>query len=439
MINRRNSGEIVVWCAALLPVLLWFAVPVDPAGQRGAAGAIVADIGQLTGLVGMAMFAIAFVLASRIIVIENLLGGLDKVYQVHHRLGRAAFVLLVIHPLAHALRFVPHRFEKALTYLLPIHRELAMDLGVYAFWGLLVLMIPTLFVTIAYDKWKLSHKVLGAVLIVGTVHMLTVQDTPGRNVAINANPLLLSYMTALAALGILSFVYKGAVLPLLSRRNAFTVEAIERPNERVLQIELSPRQRRMDFAPGQFIFVSFDQDGLSRESHPFTICSVPKQDRLVLTVKSLGDFTKELHRRLRPGARTLVEGPYGRFDYRTGSTEQIWLAAGVGIAPFLSWARHLASVESRIRRARLFYCVRRRDDAVHYDEFRRIAARLPNLDAALVCSEEKGHLKAEDLGDVRDADIFMCGPKRFTKDLKAQFLRLGVARDRIHFEDFEFR
>jgi ferredoxin-NADP reductase len=33
----------------------------------------------------------------------------------------------------------------------------------------------------------------------------------------------------------------------------------------------------------------------------------------------------------------------------------------------------------------------------------------------------------------------MCGPRGFTTDLQRQFLQLGVAGNRIHFEDFEFR
>jgi predicted ferric reductase len=385
------------------------------------------------------MLAIAFVLASRLRWLEDVFGGLDKVDQVHHRLGRAAFVLLIVHPVAHALRFVPERLDKALLFLLPTHRDLAVDLGVYAFWGLLLLMVPTLFVTVAYDRWKLSHKFLGAVLIVAAIHMLTVQDTPGRTVAVTGNPILMYYMIALTTLGVLSFIHKAAVLPFLSRRTVYVVENVERLNDQVLRIELSPRKRRIDFAPGQFVFVTFDQQGLSREAHPFTICSVPDTGRIVLTVKALGDFTQALHRRLRPGAKAWVEGPYGRFDYRSASAEQIWLAAGVGIAPFLSWARHLAYLRDKSRRARLYYCVRIRGEAVHYEEFQRIAERQTNLDVTLVCSQEQGRVRAADLGDVRDKDILMCGPRRFTSDLKAQLLRLGVPNERIHFEDFEFR
>ena len=68
-----------------------------------------------------------------------------------------------------------------------------------------------------------------------------------------------------------------------------------------------------------------------------------------------------------------------------------------------------------------------------------VAAQRVNLQVALVCSEEQGHLRATDIGNLDDKDIFMCGPRGFTTDLQRQFLQLGVAGDRIHFEDFEFR
>ncbi len=328
MIRKLTTGEAIVWLAALIPGILWLLTDGgQPSGRRTPAEHVLQDIGQVTGLVGMAMLAIAFVLASRARFLEGVFGGLDKMYQVHHRLGRTSLVLLLVHPIAHALRFIPDQIDRAALFLLPTHRELAVNLGVYAFWGLVVLLVLTLFVDIAYDKWKVSHKFLGLVLVFSAIHMFMVPNTPGRSVAITANPFLLSYMAVLTGSAVVAFIWKTAILPLVSRRNAYSVTAVEKLTERVLQIELLPRQRRADFAPGQFVFVTFDHWGVPREAHPFTICSVPSDKRIVLTVKALGDFTEALHRRLRAGAEAWVEGPYGRFDYRSGSMAQIWLAA----------------------------------------------------------------------------------------------------------------
>ena len=439
-VRKRSIGSLLVWSSALLPLLLWLLTEsAEPRGRRFYSNADLVNAGQVAGLVGMAMLSIAFVLSSRARFLEDYFGGLDKMYRLHHRLGQTAFVLLLIHPVAQALRFIPDRFDSALLFLFPTHEKLAVNLGAYAFWGLVPLMVLTLFVKIPYDKWKLSHKFLGLVLVIGTIHMLTVQSTPGRPVTVLQNPLLRYYMFGLAALGIVFFCYKLIVLPLLSRRHMYTVKAVRRLSDEVLQIELSPRRRRVTFMPGQFVFVTFYQEGLSHEAHPFTICTVPEQKDIALTVKALGDFTNALYRRLRSGAGAKVEGPYGRFDYRMGSPRQIWIAAGVGVTPFLSWARHIEQTQDSTYQVTFYYCVHSRSDAVQYQEFERIAAQRVNLQVALVCSEEQGHLRAADIGNLDDKDIFMCGPRGFTTDLQRQFLQLGVAGDRIHFEDFEFR
>ena len=162
MIREISIGNFLVWSGALLPLLLWLLTEsAEPRGRRFYSHADFVNAGQLAGLVGMAMLSIAFVLSSRARFLEDYFGGLDKMYRVHHRLGRTALVLLLIHPVAHALRFIPDRPDRALLFLFPTHERLAVNLGAYAFWGLLLLMTLTLFVKIPYDKWKLSQSPSG--------------------------------------------------------------------------------------------------------------------------------------------------------------------------------------------------------------------------------------------------------------------------------------
>ena len=35
----------------------------------------------------------------------------------------------------------------------------------------------------------------------------------------------------------------------------------------------------------------------------------------------------------------MIGGPHGRFGHWRGTARQIWVAGGVGIAPFMSWLR----------------------------------------------------------------------------------------------------
>lgn len=438
MVLKRDVGRVIAWSCALIPILLWI-LSEPPAPRPSSRHRLLLSIGQLAGLTGMALLALSFVLASRARFLEPYFGGLDKMYRLHHTLGLTAFGLMLAHPVALALRLVPMRLPQALLFIFPLHQRLAVNLGSYALWGVILLIILTLTSRIPYDTWKRSHQFMGLVLLAGTLHMLTLTPTPGQEVLIARAPVLRYYMLGLAFLGLAAALYQTVLSPFLARRHRYRVTDLHRLNNEVIEIELTPEGTGVDFFPGQYVFVSFHSEELTPETHPFTICSPADQRAIRLTVKALGDFTTALYERLRPGVHAQVEGPYGQFDYRNGSSRQIWIAGGVGVAPFLSWARHLAHTGASTPQIEFYYCVHSRGDAVYHEELADLGTHLPNLNVVLICSVEQGHLHAADLRDLSDKDVFMCGPKRLTTDFRRQLRRRGVPDRRIHFEDFEFR
>lgn len=441
MVLKHRIGRVFVWGLVLLPLVLWLVgggLDDLPRGRRGAGMRTMLAVGQGAGLVGMAMLSVSFLLSARFRWMEDFFGGLDGVYRTHHRMGLAAFGLLVIHPFALALRFLPSSPARAIGFVFPGHARWAVEVGVYAFWLLVLLVILTLLSRVPYDKWKLTHKALGLVLLGGAMHMWFVESTRGMNVAVAEHAGLWGYMTGLVGLGLIGAVYKTVVLP-LSPKLQYTVSSVQRLNEEVLEVELQPKEKVLDFVPGQFVFVTFHSDDLTREAHPYTLCSPADAETLTITVKALGDYTMRLYERLAPGVEASLEGPYGRFDYREGGDRQIWIAGGVGVAPFVSWLRNMVHDEDASRDVDFYYCVHDRTDAVYLEEFETIDRHLPGVEVALVCSVEDGHLHARDVEDVEGADIFLCGPARLTYDLRRQFRRQGVPDSRIHFEDFEFR
>jgi ferredoxin-NADP reductase len=96
-----------------------------------------------------------------------------------------------------------------------------------------------------------------------------------------------------------------------------------------------------------------------------------------VTVKASGDYTGELVRALRPGVPAKVAGPFGGFDYRRGGPEQIWIAGGIGVTPFMSWLRSLD--DSFDRDVELFYSVRKPGEAVYRDEIEAAVKRHPSI------------------------------------------------------------
>ena len=110
---------------------------------------------------------------------------------------------------------------------------------------------------------------------------------------------------------------------------------------------MRPIGRHMDFVPGQFAMVYIEaKDGWHR--HPFTIASAPHEDVVRVTVKALGDYTSRLQELIEPGMPAVIGGPHGRFSHWKGTDRQVWIAGGVGVAPFLSWLRALDGTAARI-------------------------------------------------------------------------------------------
>ena len=101
-------------------------------------------------------------------------------------------------------------------------------------------------------------------------------------------------------------------------------------------------------------------------------------------IKSLGDYTSQLHQNLEAGATALLEGPYGRFDYRGGGHNQVWVGGGVGIAPFISWANDMKRTPQTDINAELYYCVNTGKESTHLQLFRDLEKQIEGFRMNLI-------------------------------------------------------
>jgi predicted ferric reductase len=235
-------------------------------------------------------------------------------------------------------------------------------------------------------------------------------------------------------------------------------------DESVMEITMTTTSAPIRFVPGQFVFVTFRSETMSRQLHPlsiilqgqsalialragevrkqfhpFSITSSSREDHLSVAVKAVGDYTRAM-RSLEQGAEVLVEGPYGAFSYeKIDNKKQVWVAGGIGITPFLSMAR---SLESDAYEVDLYYCTRPGDAAYFIDELFDIADRHLRLRVIHIRKDFIGRLTTKDIegasGGLVDKDILICGPPGMVENLRAGFIDRGVPRARIHFERFRF-
>ncbi|MBI5465867.1 MAG: ferric reductase, partial [Candidatus Kerfeldbacteria bacterium] len=95
---KNNLGWLIIIFLSLLPIVFWYFL--KPISTRFISSTTtLTSLGQITGLVGMAMFALTLILSARLKFLENYFGGLNRVYVAHHIFGSIAFILLLFHPL----------------------------------------------------------------------------------------------------------------------------------------------------------------------------------------------------------------------------------------------------------------------------------------------------------------------------------------------------
>ncbi len=422
MITKLGPAAAVALCAVAFALALTTGAPHGPVNTLGVAA----------GAVAIAAMSGCLVLAARPPGFEPFFGGLDRMYRAHKWLGITALAAIVLHD-AVGIEFGRRARGGAFD-------EVAESLGSVALYGLIALILlswvkrlPVLKIEIPYRLWWMTHRLTGAFFALAVLHQLLVATPwgPGEPLAV--------FLNLCGAVGIASYIFVETVARRW-RRRPYRVTALEHDGA-AATVRLKPMERPMRWRPGQFAFLSEAAPRLS-EAHPFTIAGAPEPDGTVsFAIKPLGDWTRRAPERLRPGTMVWLEGPYGRFDFREGGERQVWVAGGVGVTPFLAWARSL-SPGDRVR-AHLVHCVRSEEDAIGRDVLRDAAERSPTFSFDL-CVDRDGPLDAERLlallpFPADGADFYFCGPAGLRESLLAGLEARGVAPAGVHYELFEFR
>ena len=387
-----------------------------------------------TGAMAVTAMSLTLILATRPRILEPLFGGLDKMYQVHKWLGISALVLMLSH------EWLEPDFDSSAQET--EMGDLASEVGEIALNAFIVLVLiswlrrlPLLKIEVPYQIWRFSHRFMGVFFALTVFHLFFV-DVPAQ-----INPLLSIVLNIFGIAGIAAWIYVEFIAPNF-RRRTYVVSQID-PQAGASLVTLMPRGPALNWRPGQFAFLRSSQARLS-EPHPFTIASAPRPDgALQVAIRALGDWTRQVPSALKVGMDVEVEGPYGRFDFRKGKgkANQLWLAGGIGITPFLAWAETLAADEPR--QVHLIYCVRNAEEVVGLEVLEAAAARAPNFSFQIVETARDGRLTADRTIEltpfpIGEADLWFCGPTplkdAILKGLKAQ----NQTPRKVQYEHFEF-
>jgi predicted ferric reductase len=426
---------LAVACVVLVPTALSLFVASPPARTWAV------ELSVALGYVALALFALQFASTGRIGRLATPF-GMDGTMRLHRWLGCVAALFVLTHVVL-ILWLEPANwsyFDPRVNW----PRALALPAGLLAL--ALVVGLPFVRGRLGFDHgwWRLTHGVLALVVVaVGTAHVILVGH--------HTNQLwkqALWVVLALAAFGLL--VELRLLRPRRMRRRPWRLVGVESAGGRTWTLRLRAEGHGgLCFRPGQFVWLTVAESPYDLEQHPFSMTSsADRPEELSFAIKELGDFTSTVGG-LKPGSRAWIDGPYGSFELpRDPKQPIVWLAGGIGIAPFLSMLRTLADRGER-RPLRLVYGAGSLKTLVYHRELEELFARtggsyVPVLeeppedwqgergrvDTALVdkllTSEERAH-----------ARVYACGPGPMLDALERELGRLGIGPRRRWVEHFD--
>lgn len=401
-------------------VVGWFAF-------RDARGDGAVSFALFIGSVSILMMAWSNLLATRILPLEQLFGGLDRMYRWHRWFGALSVGAMWLH-----MQTVDD--VKGIRGASKDVADAAEDLAGTGSNVLYVLVAVSVLRWLPTRWWRWSHKLLVIPYVFASWHFYTATK-PYAN-----DSLWGTWFTGFMLLGLVAWVYRVLWRDVVRRGRQYRVSNISTVGD-AAELVLEPVGVPLRHGVGQFVFLKFAVSGMS-EPHPFTIASSPEESELRFFIKDLGDWTGELTHRIHVGARVKVEGPYGALPVvpQHSASEILWIAGGVGITPFLGAA--CSRMPDDGPTPHLFYCVRYRQDAVALRELEK-AAREGRIVLHVHASSEGNRLSSHHIAAVvgpeglADAHVVMCGPDGLIKSMRTAVRGLGARH--IHVEGFDIR
>ncbi|QAU35075.1 ferric reductase-like transmembrane domain-containing protein [Janthinobacterium sp. 17J80-10] len=399
----------------------------------------------LSGVYAIALMSLAMMLATRPAWLERPLGGMDRVYRLHKWTG----ILAVAFAATHWLVEMSDDILKALvgragrvhgaeyTGLLETLRDAAKDMGEFAIYALLAMLVLTLWKRFPYQIWRHLHRVMPGLYLMLAFHAALLAPTDYWT-----QPLGM-LLALLFCGGVIASVLSLAGRIGRNRSVSGTVVAVKQSAADVTELTCRLGDAWKGHQPGQFAFVTF---GRFEGAHPFTIASADRGDRTVtFQIKALGDFTRQLSHSLWPGQPVRIEGPYGRFALSRCDprARQIWIAGGIGVTPFLAWLESLQADPASAPAADLHYCTRDRESDPFVARLASLCATLPGMRLHVHGQRQGEVLTAETLASRQDpksrAEVWFCGPQGLADTLMSKLQRAWPGRLRLHQEAFEMR
>ncbi len=367
--------------------------------------------------------------------------GLDKLSRLHHDNGRRSLCFLVAHPILAILSYgllSGTGFFQQFWLLLAKEEVIGATLGWLLFLLAAGISIWTVLQSLRYEIWHLTHLIFYAAILLAFSHQFEL----GYN--LNSNQWFFYYWVSLYLIVFSSLVWFRFCQPIFNRlKHGFYVAKVVSENHNVNSIYISGKNiNEFKVLPGQFMIFRFLDAKRWWEAHPFSLSKPNNGQEIRITAKAVGNFTKEISS-LKPGAKVIIEGPYGVFiNSEAVLPKVLLLAGGIGITPLRSLAEEFAEKGKDVI---LLFGNKTKQDIVFEAEMKNI----PGLKLIHVLSDEAvsprkefetGYIDKEKvqrlIPDFLEREVFLCGPGPMMSSIRKILKELNFLESRLHFEKF---
>jgi predicted ferric reductase len=435
--TREGLVAAVIALGALLVLAMWWH-DTSPALVRGT-GPWLTSAGRVTGLVGTYLVVVEVLLMGRVAWLDRLI-GMDRLAVWHRRNGEYSIGLLVAHAAltiwGYAVTGHEGLVHETTSVVLSYPDMLAATVGLGLLVGVGIISGRALRRRVSYHTWYFIHLYTYLALALSFAHQFNsgadFATHPGNRAA---------WIALYALVGVLLLSYRvGKPVRDLLRHRLRVARVIDEGAGLVSVYITGRRLDELAARSGQFFLWRFLTADGWWQAHPYSLSSAPNGKWLRLTVKALGDHSTTVAG-IRPGTRVLAEGPYGAFTAdRRRLRKVLLIGAGVGITPLRALFESLPGSGPDVQ---LVFRARSEADLVFRAELDRIALARGSPVHYVVgpSSVHPEHLGPDHLialvPDVRQRDVFVCGPAALQDQTVIALRTLGVRRGQIHTENFE--
>lgn len=436
----------IVWAFTALTTAAWlFGLWVDPPALNGRG--VTHEVFYWNGVLAWGVMAMAIVIAARPAWLERVTKTpLDELYRWHRTLGFWALGLSVVHwvtktlmqpilslmtldPVPKIVRGELAGFDLFWSQIRPF----AVDSSIWATAIALLLGAMVFVKAIRYSKWLLWHKLFSVLFILLSVHSIRLMDPADAF-------LPLGWINI--AVTLVGLRYSAVLLVRGAGREKTVKAAVTdvRVDRDVTLLTVRP-EKPLSVRPGEFAFLATDGE----EKHPFSVASVRPDGTLLFAVKALGDFTKNTVPAIAPGDEVTVEGPWGAFTpaFLEGDAEkkprhEVWVAGGIGIAPFYAWLESAAKEENAAPYAKLVWCIRDRTAEPLFGQVEWLAKKA-GVDLRVVESKTARLDAAALFREGLPESLALCAGTGLSNAVIDAYLKAGGKRSAVRREHFDWR